>query len=65
MKLSQRYLLEYLDFGFSSGSDMGHATKSMNKNFWKILKKQAKSKRHSYALKEVQGILKRLKNYKI
>lgn len=57
--------MEYLDFGFSSGTNMGNATDSMNKKFWRTLKKQAKAKRHSYALKEVQGVLKRLKNYKI
>lgn len=65
MRLSQKYLLEYLDFGFGSGTDMGSAVGSMNKKYWRVLRKQAKGKRHSQALKEVEGILKRLKNYKI
>jgi hypothetical protein len=65
MKFSQNYLFEYLDMGWGSGASMGDATDKMNKKFRKALKKQALSKRHSYAMKEVKDILKRLKKYDI
>lgn len=57
--------MEYLDMGWSAGQNMGSATEKMNKKYWRELRRQAKSKRHSYAMKEVQGILKRLRKYDI
>ena len=65
MKSFQTYLLEYLDTGWGSGASMGSAVDTMNKKYWKVLRKQAKGKKNSYAMKEVQGILKRLRKYEI
>lgn len=57
--------MEYLLVGTESAVNMGDASLKLNKKFAKILKKQAKSKRNSYAQREVAGILKILKNYDI
>lgn len=57
--------MEYLLVGTESAVNMGDASLKLNKKFFKILKKQAKSKRNSYAQREVAGILKILKNYDI
>jgi len=65
MNPSKFYLLEYLDMGWGSGTHMGDATEKMNKKYWKALRKQARMKRHSWAMKEVQGILKRLRKYEV
>lgn len=65
MKDSFNYLMEYLLVGSESASNLGDASMKLNKKFARILKKQAAAKRNGYAMKEVAGILKRLKRYDI